>query len=339
MKYRIEIYEGAKKIVESLGLKSGEKLVITLDSGSDEDVAYALLAEAYTVGAKPLILYNPEPQGVGKAADPYLPLETIMGALMKADAWVEFNNGWLLYSTVFEEVMKNNKSIRYLCLVGMDKELMTRTILHVNFSNLKRLMGKITEMTKDAKSVVIENPSGTHVEFENNPNNPVDNDDGDASQPGMHFLAGQIAWCPKFDTINGKIVFDGSISPPVGLVTNPVELLIESGRIVDIKGGREAEEFKKWLSAFNNSNMYRLAHVCYGFNPGAKLTGNILEDERVWGCTEWGIGYMNKYDAPPDGIDAPSHCDGICLNSTVILDGNIILENGNLVDDELRKLY
>lgn len=29
--------------------------------------------------------------------------------------------------------------------------------------------------------------------------------------------------------------------------------------------------------------MYKLAHIAYGFNPGSKLTGNIVEGERVWG--------------------------------------------------------
>lgn len=44
----------------------------------------------------------------------------------------------------------------------------------------------------------------------------------------------------------------------------------------------------------------------YGFNPGAVLTGNIVEDERVWGSTEWGIGYVSPFDAPPHGQDAKS---------------------------------
>ena len=35
--------------------------------------------------------------------------------------------------------------------------------------------------------------------------------------------------------------------------------------------------------------------------------------------TEWGIGYVSPFDAPPHGQDAKSHCDGICLNSSVWL--------------------
>ena len=50
----------------------------------------------------------------------------------------------------------------------------------------------------------------------------------------------------------------------------------------------------------NDPNMFRLAHVSYGFNPGAKLTGNMVEDERIWECTEWGIGYVGPRLIPPD---------------------------------------
>lgn len=37
--------------------------------------------------------------------------------------------------------------------------------------------------------------------------------------------------------------------------------------------------------------MFRLAHYSIGFNPGVtKPTGRIVEDERLFGCIEMGIG-------------------------------------------------
>ena len=72
--------------------------------------------------------------------------------------------------------------------------------------------------------------------------------------------------------------------------------------------------------------------------PVEALAGNVVEDERVWGCTEWGIGYVSPIDAPPCGQDAKSHTDGICLNSTVWLDGRQIMKEGQVVDPELAAL-
>ena len=84
--------------------------------------------------------------------------------------------------------------------------------------------------------------------------------------------------------------------------------------------------------------MLKMAHIAYGFNPGAILTGSVVEDERVWGCTEWGIGYVSTIDAPPDGQEAVSHSDGICLNSSVWLDDRQIMADVRSVDAELAAL-
>jgi leucyl aminopeptidase (aminopeptidase T) len=85
--------------------------------------------------------------------------------------------------------------------------------------------------------------------------------------------------------------------PPIGLVKEPVKLQVEEGKIAKIEGGKDAVDYEAWLKSFNDPKMFNMAHVCYGFSPGAKLTGNILEDEWVWGCTEWRVGYVWLNDA------------------------------------------
>jgi len=77
--------------------------------------------------------------------------------------------------------------------------------------------------------------------------------------------------------------------------------------------------------------MRKVAHATYGFLPGAKLTGMIAEDERVWGCTVWGFGSTSKESAP-------SHTDGICLNTSIWLDGKQLTDNGKVVDGKLIEL-
>ena len=64
---------------------------------------------------------------------------------------------------------------------------------------------------------------------------------------------------------------------------------MKDGVIERIDGGEEAAEYERYLRGFNDPGMLKMAHIAYGFNPGARLTGNIVEDERVWGSTEWGI--------------------------------------------------
>lgn len=319
-------------------LKEGETIVITADTASNENVVNAAARSAYSCGAKPMVIWTATADGVGKAADPILPIEPLTAALSNADAWVEFNEAWLLYSTPFERAVENNKKLRYFNMVGMDEELLIKIIGDTDMEILTKFMKRVTEMTHQASKVKVTTPAGTNVEFENDPSRHIYCDVGDASEPGLTFLPGQICWFPNLDTINGTIVFDGSVTPPCGLLEQPIHIKVEDGIAVEFKGGSQARQFENWLKSFDHPNMFRPVHISYGFGPNAELTGNIVEDERVWGCTQWGFGYMSPIDIPPKGIPAPSHCDGICLDSSVWLDGKQIMENGKLIDEELLEL-
>ncbi len=338
--YEYELPLSASVLVtEILGVKPGEVIAITADTESDERVVSATAGAVHAAGGKPMVINLASPTGVGKAADPGLPIEALAAALAKVDAWVEFNNQWLLYSTPFELAREANPRLRYLCLVGMNVDMMVRCVGRVNHGGLRSFLNRVTELTKNAREIRVTTPAGTDVGFKNDPTRLYSCDTGLANVPGVHFLTGQISWAPIHSTIEGTIVFDGTISPPLNrLVDAPVSLTVREGRLVDIAGGKDAATYRVWLDSFKDPNMLRLAHIAYGFNPGAKLTGNVLEDERVWGATEWGLGYLQAIDAPPDGIPAKSHTDGICLNSSVWLDGVALLDQGRIVHPDLAAL-
>jgi leucyl aminopeptidase (aminopeptidase T) len=319
-----------------LKLKKDETFVITADTESDPRVVEATAAAAFAVGAKPMVIWTASPLGVGKAADPMLPVEALTAALNNADAWAEFNNEWLLYSTPYERVMKENKKIRHLCLVGMNVDMMVRVVARVDLPTLGKFQDKLIELTKAAKHVKMTTPAGGNVEFDNDPKRICEV--GYADTPGSHMLGGQIGWSPIFKSINGVIVFDGSVVPPIGLVKDPIELHVKEGKIEKIEGGKDAQTFESWLKSFNDPLMLRMAHVCYGVNPGAKLTGNIVEDERVWGCTEWGIGYVGQMLTGGEPIPAPSHTDGISLTRPFGLTANKSLTKGKLLSQSLPNL-
>ena len=336
--FEFELQKAADRLInEIMKVKVGETVTITADTNSNARVVNATAASVYSAGGKPLVIWMATPDGVGKAADSGLAVETLGAALSKTDVWIEYNQQWLLYSTPFEIAFNSNEKLRYICLVEMNPDLMIRNIGNVDMVLLSEFMHKFTDMNKAAKKIRVTTPSGTDLEFETNPRHLLSCDAGDASTPGIFMMPGQINVVPKFDTINGTLVFDGSLVPPCGLLEQPIKMTIKQSKIVKIEGGRQAEEFETWLKNFNDPNMFKLAHIAYGLNPGAKLTGDIVEDERVWGATEWGIGYVSPIDAPPMGQDAKSHCDGICMNSSIWLDGVKVLEDGKFIEKELKE--
>ncbi len=335
--YEFELQKAADRLIrEILQVKKGETVTITADTNSNEQVVNATAASVYSAGGKPFVVWMATPDGVGKAADSVLPVETLGAALSKTDVWIEYNQQWLLYSTPFEIAFKNNDKIRYINLVEMNPDLMIRNIGKVNMVILSEFMHKFADMNRAAKVMRVTTPAGTDLKWETDSDHVVCCDAGDAGKPGIFMMPGQINVVPAFGTVNGTLVYDGSLVPPCGLLEQPIKLTIKNSSIVKVEGGRQAEEFEAWLKSFDDPNMFKLAHIAYGLNPGAKLTGDIVEDERVWGATEWGIGYVSPIDAPPVGQDAKSHCDGICLNSTMYLDNIKVLEEGKFIVPELK---
>jgi leucyl aminopeptidase (aminopeptidase T) len=334
-----ELFHAALKLVRDvLKVRPGEEVAITADSDTDPTVVEAVSAAAKALEAKPVVLVTPSPPGVvGKAADPYLPLKILIPAIQGADVWIEFNKYWLLYSSVYEEAMRSGR-VRYMCLVGMTSDMMIRLIGRVDIATLYEFQRRLAEITRRARRMRIVSPAGTDIEFENDPRRPVFVE-GEVKGPGEYMLFGQVDWAPVEDTLNGVIVFDGSLWPPeeLGLLTAPVRLEVRAGTITRIEGGREARTFEAWLRSFRDPRMFRIAHIAYGCNPGARLTGNILEDERVWGVVEWGIGSQAESFKGKFG-PAPSHADGIILSPTVWADGQKLIENGSYVHPELKPL-
>ncbi len=336
--YEYELGLAADRVVRDLfRLKEGETLIITGDTESDLRVINATARAAFAIGGKPMVILHPAPLGVGKAADPMLPLEPLTAALSKADAWVEYNNQWLLYSTPYDLAFKENAKLRHLNLVGMNASMMVRCIGRVDFAALEAFQKAFSALLSQTKHVRITTPAGEDVEFDHAAGIPVRCRMGYAHAPGSEMLAGQISTTPEFDSVRGTIVFDGSLVPPCGKLEEPIRLAVEKGTITQIGGGPQAQEFAAWVDGFRHPQMRRLAHLSYGFNPGARLTGDIVEDERVWGSTEWGIGSVPATIVPP-GYPAPSHCDGVSLHSSVWLDGRLVMEKGRLVNPELVSL-
>jgi len=324
---------------EMFKLKRDECFLITADTESDFRLVTATAQAAMALGARPMVVWTATPPSSGKAGEGTWPVAPLTAVLKEVDAWVEFNHMGIFYSTPYDIALRENTKLRHLCLVGMHTAFMTRAIARTDFAALEPFLEKVTELTRGATHIRITTPAGEDVEFDNHPDHPVNTETGYADTPGSHMIPGQIGWAPDFYTINGTIVFDGSVSkvPGLGILNQPIRLRIEKGAIVAFEGGREATMYEAWLKSWDHPQMLKLAHVCYGFLPNAILTGTIAEDERVWGSTQWGIGNVGP-TAVPEGIPAPSHTDGICLNSSVWLDEIQITNEGRVIHKDLIEL-
>ncbi|MDR3331194.1 MAG: hypothetical protein LBT08_01070 [Synergistaceae bacterium] len=330
-----ELVKGALTLVRDVMLvKPGENVVITGDSCTDRRVTEAAAGAAYAIGGQPTVIYYPT--APNSCVEPYAP---IAAAVERADVWIEFTYSYVMHSPCFRAAL--DAGCRYICLTGMDAMMMVRTISNIDYGLVIELGETLQRHVQASDEVIIKSEAGTNLRGRNR-GRRVRLSGRRATEKGYPvMLAGQISWNPIEETIEGSIVFDGAIWPPLelGKLSSPVSLTLKEGRILDIKGGRDAEVFKRWMEGLDDpENMYRLAHYSLGFNPGVTgITGRIVEDERVFGCIEFGIGSQGKSIMAKEWA-AAGHTDGIVLNPTIILDGTVYEENGVYRHPEVREI-
>lgn len=327
----VEVAAAARKLVEQVMLvRPGEQAAITADTSSDPRVVEATASAAYAAGAVPVVLWYPTTLGSGLE-----PPRPVAAAIADSDVWIEYAVGYLLYSNAYRRAIE--RGTRYICLAGMDVQMMVRSIGRVDYPKMIVLGERLRAVIGSASAVRVTSAAGTDLAADNG-GRFIRHSGKLADTPGEPImLGGQVSWAPLEDTINGRLVVDTCIWPPaeVGLVRSPVALTIESGIVKRVDGGAEARIYERWLASFNDPNMYRVAHFSLGFNPGVtRPTGRIVEDERLFGCFNMGIGTQGP-QMKAVGWKAASHTDCVILNPTIHLDGGPLQEDGRYVHPEI----
>jgi leucyl aminopeptidase (aminopeptidase T) len=101
-------------------------------------------------------------------------------------------------------------------------------------------------------------------------------------------------------------------------------MIVEQGYVTKIEGGQEAERLDKMLAEYGKPAR-NIAELGIGTIDQAILTGNVLEDEKVMGTIHIAIGNNTGFGGT---VQVALHLDGIVQNPTVIIDGQMIIENG-----------
>jgi leucyl aminopeptidase (aminopeptidase T) len=364
-----DLIEAARiAIVESLKVKTDESVLII--TNPDPEVALisrALYDAAYAAGGRPVLIFQPVKTQMDFAeeaviaafgASPDVLISMSAEKLGKDRIGISkpYEYDGKSWNHLFHFQLYGAKTCRSFWSPGTTLESFVRTI-PIDYSLLKRRSAAIKETLDAAVSVRITAPAGTSVTVGLR-GREAKLDDGDFSVGGRggNLPAGETFISPENGTASGVIVFDGSISLHDGdiLIREPIVCTLEHGYITDIEGGAEAEALRETvalaernaydyektgkLSAGSGAeyakNARNIGELGIGLNPAAKISGNMLEDEKAFRTCHFAVGH--NYDE-----DAPSliHLDGLVKRPTIVAymeDGTeIIIER----DGELERNY
>lgn len=322
--YAWELLQAANKLVTEIRpVAKGQQVLITADTAADLRVVRATAGAVIIAGAVPTVIVYPTlPEPMMEPPPP------VAAAASASDIWIDFAVAYQLYSAAYKAALK--KGCIYVCLTGMDADMMVRTIGRVSYPPMQEMATLLYKLSQAANTVRVTSPAGTDLVMRIDKAGDAFWEAPPEASGFPQMLGGQSGFMAYRESYQGELVLDGCLWPPseIGVLREPVRLTIEGGFVQAVEGGAEAKFFADWLKRANNRFAYLMDHACYGFNPGVrKPSGRILEDERIFGCMQFGIG-ATEYGSP-------THSDGVVLNPSVWLDGRKIEENGRYILPEL----
>jgi leucyl aminopeptidase (aminopeptidase T) len=219
------------------------------------------------------------------------------------------------------------KGVRIATFPGITKDVMIRG-MNADYNAISKRTIKIQKILEKGKSIRVTAPAGTDISFKIAgrkiiPSKGLFHAKGESGNlpTGETFLA------PVEGTSNGVFVVDGSMAG-LGLIKNAnIKIEVEKGYATKISGGTLAKKLKTMLDKVGKEAR-NIAEFGIGTNDSAKLSGVLLEDEKVMGTIHIALGNNVSMGG---SVNVPIHLDGVVKKPTVWMDGKLLMKDGKLL--------
>jgi aminopeptidase len=217
--------------------------------------------------------------------------------------------------------------VRVGTMPGITVDIMSRC-LNADFDKIVGMTHFIADQLKGVKLIRVVTKAGTDISM------PVEGrmiipSTGVLREKGQsgNIPSGEVFLAPIEGQSNGTVVIDGSMAS-IGMIKTPITVKVVDGYAEEITGGEEAERLITILDK-SGRDARAVAEFGMGTNYKAKLTGQILEDEKVFGTIH--IAFGNNLTMGGT-IAVNSHLDGLVKEPDVYFDEKLIMKKGKLLD-------
>ena len=325
--------EGAKNALKViLSMTQDEPLLIITDEHKQK-IAEAFRLGGELLGARVQTYILPEAQRpLTDVPDDVLPvLEHCSSGGVIINAFEANSTETPFRIKLIKQELSTNSRIGHA--PGITVSMMTDGPMTVDYSKVSADVDNLMSRFIGAKLVHITAPGGTDIRLDIL-------ERGFATDvrigPGTfgNLPAGEI-WCaPIEDKVNGIIVCDGSIGD-VGQVKKPLKIEVKDGKIVALESDDSelVERIKELTSVDDFASV--VGELGIGLNPRARLTGNLLEDEKAGRTAH--IAFGNNTEMPNGKNTSKTHRDFLFYNPTFVveyLDGakKIVIKDGVIIE-------
>ncbi len=292
-----------------LHVAEGTRVVVITDDSRSE------IGRMFVAGAREL----------GATATTYLlderarPLADIpadlAGAFPEADVFVNAFTGRAAETPFRIKLLQRQEALgaRVGHAPGITTDMMTGGPMQVDYRALADQAFFLLDLLEGAVSAHVTAPSGT--DFVLDLKGRAFESDVDVPPGRMGNLPAGEIWCaPVEDGMEGVVVVDGSIGD-LGNAPAPLTLFVRKGRLVSMAMEDEAflARLRELLDLDDQARV--VGELGIGLNPGARLTGNLLEDEKAGGTAH--VAFGNNTDMPGGKNTSRTHRDFLFRAPTI----------------------
>jgi len=302
---------------QCMGVGAGEEVLVVCNPVTEE-IGALMRIEAQGDGADATLAVISERET--HAAEPPRPVAAAMAA---ADVVLAPTIQSLSHTAARKAA--SDAGVRIATLPGVTEEMLAR-LMNGDLDEMRRRGWAIVNVMNRGARVRITDPNGSDLSFSIEGREGIV-DAGELSAKGAfgNLPCGEGFIAPVEGTAEGTLVVDGSIAA-IGLVESPVQLTIEGGHLVGATGDEGARLME--LLTPHGPDGTNVAELGIGTNEEAILTGNILEDEKIFGTAHVAFGASAGIGGT---VQVPVHLDVVVKEPTVEIDGEAILGGGELL--------
>ncbi len=302
-----------------MGTKEEEKVLVITDEVKRE-IGYSIYENAVRLGLKSLLAEMKSGRTNGEE-----PPSEVAELMKKFDVVFCPTSKSLTHTNARREA--SAVGTRIATFPGITKEVMIRG-MNADYNKIAKLTLKLKEILEQGHFIRVTAPAGTDISFE------ITGRSAFASKGLFHnksewgnLPTGEAFLAPIEGTSNGIFTVDGSMAG-LGLIKSTnIKIEVQNGYASNITGGILAKKLNAMLDK-EGKEARNIAEFGIGTNDSAKLSGVLLEDEKVLGTVHIALGNNVSMGG---NVNVPIHLDGVIKKPTVFLDDKMIMKSGKLL--------
>src|SRR6516165_5213898 len=297
-----------------LAVQEGEQVVVVVDPATAV-IGEALREESVVAGADGVLMIMEE-----RAADGNEPPASVAAAIAASDVFIAPTTKSLSHTSARKRA--SEAGARGATMPGVTEDMLAR-VMAVDFDAMGSRSKAVAAALEAGTRARVTCPRGTDLRVAID-GRPGISDDGELTERGAfgNLPCGEGFISPAYG--EGTIV--AASLAPLGLSIDPARLTVAEGRLVAADGGLGPQFIELLLS--HGEQGTNLAELGVGTNDRARLTGNVLEDEKILGTVHVAFGASAGIGGH---VSVPIHLDVVVLDASLEVDGRAVLDRGRYV--------